>query len=148
MQLVLMKINITCKHCVMYIYIAFDTKLTEREVNELLRLIHNFSSKWEVIGSSLGFVPSELEYIRSMPLLLSSAPTSYLTELLRQWIQWPTQTHPAALPTLRAFCTALRSSLVGLGSLADEVEMEMQHVFNGKWAPCTQKLLLSNMQLT
>ena len=49
---------------------------------------------------------------------------SYLQELLSQWVQWPTTDHPKH-PTVTALCAALRSSLVGLGSLADKVEKEM-----------------------
>jgi hypothetical protein len=60
-----------------------------------------------------------------MLTLLTGAPVSYLQELLSQWVQWPTTDHPNH-PTLRALCTALRSSLVGLGSLAKEVEKEMK----------------------
>ena len=50
---------------------------------------------------------------------------SYLQELLSQWVQWPTEEHQNN-PTLGALCTALRSSLVGLGSLAEDVEKEMK----------------------
>ena len=53
------------------------------------------------------------------------APTSFLQELLSQWVQWPTASHPTK-PTLEALCGALRSSLVGLGSLADKVNEEMR----------------------
>ena len=60
-----------------------------------------------------------------MVILLTGAPVSYLQELLSQWVQWPTTDHPNH-PTLEALCTALSSSLVGLGSLAEEVEKEMK----------------------
>ena len=106
-------------------------KLTEKEFAKLLELIHTFSSKWELIGVLLGFAPSELENVKSMPSLFISAPTSYLKELLSRWIQWPTLSHPTR-PTLRVLCTSLRSSLVGLGSLADKVEREMKAVVTGK----------------
>ena len=106
-------------------------KLTEKEFSKLLELIHTFSSKWDLIGVLLGFAPSELENIKSMPSLFVSAPTSFLKELLSRWIQWPTLSHPTK-PTLRVLCTSLRSSLVGLGSLADKVEREMKQVITGK----------------
>ena len=108
-----------------------DLKLTKREFSKLLELIHTFSSKWELIGVLLGFAPSELENIKSMPSLFMSAPTSFLKELLSRWIQWPTLSHPTK-PTLRVLCTSLRSSLVGLGRLADEVEREITHTITGK----------------
>ena len=110
-----------------------DVKLAESVVAEILKLIQGFSFKWDSIGLELGFLPSELSIIRNKPLFLTSAPTSYLTELLSQWIQWPTQDHPTE-PTLRALCTALRNPIVGLGSLADKVEMEMSQLIRGKGA--------------
>ena len=109
-----------------------DVKLTEQEVAKLLELIHTSSShKWDMIGLKIGFTFSELENIRSIPMLLLSAPTSYLKELLSRWVRWPSPIHPTK-PTLRALCTSLRSSLVGLGSLADKVEREMTQAITGK----------------
>ena len=106
-------------------------KLTERDIAELFELIHTYSSKWDLIGLQLKFAPSELDYIKSMPLLLTEAPASFLKELLSRWIQWPTLNYPTR-PTLRVLCASLRSSSVGLGSLADEVEREMMQSMTGK----------------
>ena len=113
-----------------------DMKLTEEEVAKLLELIHTFSYKWDMIGLKIGFTFSELENIKSMPLLLATAPTSFLKELLSRWIQWPTLSHPTR-PTLRVLCTSLRSAIVGLGSLADKVEKQ---VITGKGS--SQRMLL------
>lgn len=92
----------------------------------LMNRIHNFSHKWRDIGLGLGFFPSELDQISCNPSLFmsTSAPTSYMTRLLSQWVQWPTENHPTR-PTLRALCEALRSAIVGLGSLAEELEREV-----------------------
>ena len=60
---------------------------------------------------------------------------SFLQELLSQWVQWPTEEHQND-PTLEALCTALRSRLVGLGSLAEELEREMKQYAAGK--KCTK----------
>lgn len=94
-------------------------------------LVHSISNKWRDIGIGLGFTVSELDLIIGRPLLLATAPTSYLTELLNQWVQWPTVNHHKK-PTLKALCEVLRSSLVGLGSLADKVEREMGDSITGK----------------
>ena len=120
--------------------IAAEQVLTERDVAALLLLVYRFSDKWYNIGIGMGFTLSELNVIESKPLLLSGAPTRYLTELLNQWIQWPTENHPNK-PTLRALCEALRSSLVGLGSLADEVEREMGKYLTGKVLLATDILM-------
>ena len=90
-----------------------------------MRLLQSYSYKWNQIGLSLGFTQHELRTISNMVILLTGAPVSYLQELLSQWVQWPTTDHPNH-PTLEALCTALSSSLVGLGSLAEEVEKEMK----------------------
>ena len=97
----------------------------------LMNLIDNFSDKWSFIGLGLGFIQPELNQIRAMPSLLTTAPKSYLTELLSKWVQWPTENHPTK-PTLSTLCEALRSSSVGLGSLAELVEREMTYPTTGK----------------
>ena len=107
--------------------------LTERDVATLLNLMHNFSDKWNEIGLGLGFVPSELRQISSNMSLLIFSPASYLRTLLEQWVQWPTKEHPTK-PTLEALCEALRGSLVGLGSLAEQVERELKCFSTGNYA--------------
>ena len=102
-----------------------EQTLIEKDVVRLLNLLHNYSDKWFDIGLELGFAPSELNLIRNMPLLLNDAPVSYLTKLLSQWVQWPTSEHPTK-PTVGMLCEALRTSLVGLGSLADKVQEDMK----------------------
>ena len=105
--------------------------LSDKDLVHLMQLLQNHSFKWNPIGLSLGFTQDELNTISGMIKLLAGAPGSYLQELLSQWVQWPTTDHPSH-PTVRALCTALRSSLVGLGSLADEVEKEMKQRATGK----------------
>ena len=105
--------------------------LSEKDLVNLMRLLQSYSTKWEMIGLSLGFIQCELKTISGMPKLFVGAPVSYLQELLSQWVQWPTEEHQNN-PTLGALCTALRSSLVGLGSLAEEVEKEMKQCAAGK----------------
>ena len=105
--------------------------VTEEEIVTLLELIHTISSKWEIIGSLLGFAPSELEKIRKKTSLFMKPPKSFLKELLSQWVQWPTARHRSK-PTLRALCTSLRTFFLKLGSLADKVEMEMKQSLTSK----------------
>ena len=106
-------------------------RLSDKDLGHLTRLLQSYSTKWDMIGLSLGFIQCELNIISGMPKLFVGAPVSYLQELLSQWVQWPTTDHPSH-PTLGALCTALRSSLVGLGSLAEEVEREMKQYAAGK----------------
>ena len=95
-----------------------------------MQLLQNHSIKWNEIGLSLGFTLSELNTISGMLKLLTGAPVSYLQELLTQWVQWPTTDHPNH-PTPESLCTALRGSLVGLGSLAQNVEKELKRSTSG-----------------
>ena len=37
---------------------------------------------------ALGFRPNELDIIQAKPMLLAQAPTSWLSEMLSQWLQW------------------------------------------------------------
>ena len=99
--------------------------LTKKDIVNLLHLLQYYSFKWKEIGLSLGFITPELNVISSMPLLRMDAPTSYLQELLSQWVQWPTASHPTR-PTLESFCAALQSPLVHLSSLSDRVNKEMR----------------------
>ena len=112
----------------LYISVVINSGIiifTEKDIINLLHLLQYYSFKWNEIGLSLGFITSELNTISSMPLLLVGAPTSYLQELLSQWVQWPTASH-STRPTLESLCCALQSSIVGLGSLADKVKEEMR----------------------
>ena len=106
-------------------------KFSEKDLVNIMRLLQSYSYKWNPIGLSLGFTQHELNTIFGMLKLLVGAPVSYLQELLSQWVQWPTADHPTH-PTLGALCTALRSSFVGLGSLAEEMEKEMKQCTTGK----------------
>jgi hypothetical protein len=106
-------------------------KLSEKDLVHLMRLLQSYSYKWNPIGLNLGFTQHELNTIFGMLKLMVGAPVSYLQELLSQWVQWPTEEHQNN-PTLGALCTALRSSLVGLGGLAEEVEKEMKQCTTGK----------------
>ena len=99
--------------------------LTEKDLNVLMNLMHNYSDKWQDIGLALGFALSELNVIGNTPSLFATAPVSYLRQLLYQWMQWPTNDH-SIKPTLEALCTALRSSSVGLGCLSVTVEEEIK----------------------
>ena len=109
--------------------------LSEKDLVHVMELLQSCSDKWSEIGLSLGFTQHELSRISV------GAPVSYLQELLSQWVQWPTADHPSH-PTLGALCTALRSSLVGLGSLAEELEKEMkQCTTDKKYAPNSKFLL-------
>ena len=120
-------------------------KLNEKDLVHLMRLLQSYSYKWNPIGLSLGFTQHELNTIFGMLKLLVGAPVSYLQELLSQWVQWPTEKHQNN-PTLGALCTALCSSLVGLGSLAEEVEKKMKQCTTGKLVSPSRSVVLGRVR--
>lgn len=46
------------------------------------------STEWKSIAIYLGFTGGELKIIEAKPLLLTSAPTSWLNDMLYEWLQW------------------------------------------------------------
>ena len=100
-------------------------RVEEKDITIIFNLIHIYSDKWQDIGLGLGFIQPELNCIQLMPTLLHTAPKSYLKEMLAQWCQWPNDDHKQ-LPTIKALCKSLRSSSVGLGRLAGDVEKEFE----------------------
>lgn len=83
----------------------------------LLTILCNYASRWDDIGTALMFLPAELDNIRHGTQGLQQ----HLKELLAQWSHWPTTSHPD-VPTVEKLCDALRSNLVGLGDVANELE--------------------------
>ena len=70
-------------------YVTKDpTILNEHNHSVLFKQLIKHSAKWRVIGSLLGFLPSELHNIEAKPSLNSSAPISWLSTMLSQWLQW------------------------------------------------------------
>ena len=64
------------------------TRLTEQDLRKILKLLSPYSHMWSDIGIELGFTNSHLNKIKDNPTLLSNAPSSYLREMLTQWLQW------------------------------------------------------------
>ena len=68
------------------------------ETRDLLKKKNNFTSlygqlskhsdKWSTIGVLLGFKQSELDIIQARPFLLNSAPHSWLSVMLTEWLEW------------------------------------------------------------
>lgn len=85
----------------------------------LLDRLCNYAFKWDSIGSALNFLPAELENIRCNPHMTNLQQC--LHALLTQWSHWPTTAHPHRA-TVEKLCGALRSNLVGLGDVANEIE--------------------------
>ena len=96
--------------------IAGMTKVKEVDVSYLMGHLCQHSFKWNVIGTALHFLPGELENIRHNHQDVQQR----LNAVLCQWVQWPTTAHPQT-PTMEMFRDALRSNLVGLGAVANQL---------------------------
>ena len=92
--------------------------MRDRDVGFLMGYLCQYSYKWEDIGTSLHFLPGELENIRHSPQVIT--PQQRLNSVLCQWVQWPTTAHPQT-PTMEMLRDALRSDLVGLGAVANKL---------------------------
>ncbi len=76
-----------------------------------MRLLRPVAAEWELLGVQVGVAPNELRIIKSKPLLLATAPLSFLQETLYVWLQ---QRPPErSWPTVRVLCDALKSELMG-----------------------------------
>ena len=98
--------------------IAGMTKVKDVDVSYLMGHLSQYSSKWEVIGTALHFLPGELENIRHSPQ--ATTLKLRLNAVLCQWVQWPTTAH-SQTPTMEMLRDALRSDLVGLGAVANQL---------------------------
>ncbi len=100
---------------------ARNIRLDERDHPRLLEKLNLHSAKWREIGSNLGFLPSELDNIQARPLLLATAPKSFLHELLAEWLQWaPGDSRGSSDFATREY---LREALnkAGLGKIAGSI---------------------------
>ena len=86
----------------------------------LLTLTDEAAPLWETIGLELGFTYSEISWIASKPLRTPEGTLGYYREMIAQWLQWGTLSHP--LPTVEALTSALRKA--GREQLALQIESE------------------------
>lgn len=90
-------------------------------------ILGTYASKWNAIGTALRFNASELNSISAKPGLFHEGPQSYLREVLNQWVQWPNDTQKGNA-TVEALASALRSRLVGLGRVAEDLKLRLKQL--------------------
>lgn len=61
--------------------------LTDQHHSVLIDQLKKHAPDWKGIGQHLGFTQPQLKIIETTPLLLFNAPTSWLSEMLAQWLQ-------------------------------------------------------------
>ena len=98
-------------------------KLTERHIPSMFQQLNIHASKWREIGTYLGFRLGELSNIEARPTLVSSAPTSWLSAMLEEWIQWAPGDNRGStgFAKIEDLKRALRHA--GLAATADALEL-------------------------
>ena len=84
----------------------------EKHLVYLMGRLKDHAHHWKTIGGDLGFSQGQLKNIESNPTLTTTAPVSYLKELLTQWLQ-------LGKATLQDLKSALNN--IGLGVTAEEI---------------------------
>ena len=99
------------------------TVLTIGHYASLVQQLSKDAAKWRKIGIYLGFGANELDTIQSKPALFTEAPTSWLSEMLSQWLQWaPGDSRGSTnFATLEALKTALDQA--GLAATAHNLKV-------------------------
>ena len=83
--------------------------------------LNRFASKWREIGMGLQFKHCELNNIQSKPLLLSTAPASWLNEMLSMWLQWAPGDHRGSTNYATVEGLAIALERAGLAAAADDL---------------------------
>lgn len=95
--------------------------ISEQDFDRSSRILRKYSHKWREIGLELGFKGHELDCIHHSPILLSTAPNSFLDTMLSSWRQWAPGDHRGS--TKFATLDSLRTAVdrAGLGMTAQEL---------------------------
>ena len=109
-----------------------DITFVEGDISFLIELLVSYSHKWRLIGTALGFLPQDLEYIQECNASKPDAPKYNLIDMITKWVRGnenqdyqPNQakkkrhTVPSTVNYLKQ---ALASQTVGLGALANQVK--------------------------
>ena len=104
-------------------HLSQPTRLTEIHYASLLQQLSQHAAKWRELGTYLGFKPGELDNIQDRPSLFSKGPTSWLSVLLSEWLQWAPGDgrQSTSFATLEGLKAALGRA--GLGAAAHDLNI-------------------------
>jgi hypothetical protein len=99
-------------------------KLTKSHCSYLIQQLSNYAADWREIGTHLKFQQKELDVIQAKPLLQTTAPKSWLSALISEWMEWAPgdsrgSTNYANLEDLKSAV-----SKAGFGVVADELSLQ------------------------
>jgi ankyrin repeat protein/GTPase SAR1 family protein len=102
---------------------SLKERLNQHHFSLLIEQLSNYATKWREIGTFLKFKQEELDIIQDKPYLQSSAPISWLSALISNWMQWAPGDSRGS--TTYANLEDLKSAVskAGLGVVADELSL-------------------------
>ena len=96
-----------------------DITFVEGDISVLIELLVSYSHKWRLIGTALGFLPQNLDYIQQSNASKVDALKYNLIDMITKWVKGNGPLKPTTLKNLKQ---ALGSQTVGLGALANHVK--------------------------
>ena len=100
-----------------------DQQLTDKDHDKLFLQLRTHASRWRDIAAHLGFFQEELDRIQRTPTLLNQGPSSYLSEVLSQWLQWAPGDGRGSTDFAKLSALKLALSATGLGHTAHNVKL-------------------------
>ena len=100
---------------------------TQDDLNTIISILVKHAAQWREIGAGLKFTEYELDNIENMPLLLTSAPISWLRKMLTKWLQWAPGDNrgSTSFATLEALTAALKK--IGFAATANDLSKSFEH---------------------
>ena len=133
-----------------------DITFVEGDISLLIELLVSYSHKWRLIGTALGFLPQDLDYIQQSNASKVDALKYNLIDMITQWVrgdenqyyQAKKKRHTCTAPSTVSYLKqALASQTVGLGALANQVKTRFtQH--NRDVGMSTSPFIKINISLT
>ena len=101
-------------------------RLNKYHYSFLIQQLNSCAAKWREIGTHLRFQPKELDNIEAKPLSLTTAPKSWLSAMISDWMEWAPRdsrgsTRYANLEDLKAAV-----SKAGFGVVAEELSLPQE----------------------
>ena len=99
------------------------TRLSDKHLPTLLKQLTEHAAKWRAIGGGLRFTSGELDNIQARPKLFDTAPTSWLSAMLAEWLQWAPGDNRESkdFATLEALVLALKEA--NLAAVASDLQI-------------------------
>ena len=99
------------------------TRLSDKHLPTILKQLTEHAAKWRAIGGGLRFTSGELDNIQARPKLFDTAPTSWLSAMLAEWLQWAPGDNRESkdFATLEALVLALKEA--NLAAAASDLQI-------------------------